>query len=925
MDRLSFLALLLRPSSNGQDADLADLVRAGLEREGTGGDWEVRLDGMWCAVYPPGHRMRDQGWKLHISATPSSASAVLERVFGVLVRHGCAFKVAKTLEIVVLLNSRQYSRGGGGKFMTVYPDDDEQFCRLAAELDAATAGLPGPAILSDRPYRAGSLVHYRYGGFVGRMVLSNDSDYRPMLQGPDGSLVEDRRDAWFAPPAWARSPLDEDQPAPEPAGAPEPVLLGGRFIVREAIRHSNKGGLYLGVDTQTDAEVVIKEARPYIDPDEGGGDVRDMIRHEAEMLDALAPLGIAPRKIALFEQGGHVFLAEELVAGVPLSRWVGEGLNGRPGLAWPLAGRLTRQLAELLALVHAAGLVLRDLSPNNVMVTPSGQLRLVDLELAAAPGATVPRGGTAGFAAPEQMEGAAPAAQADLYSLGTITFILATGTDCVFLEDAPPLRSFQARLEGWLDTTAEHSEAARRLKRLILGLVDPTPERRWDLERVQAFLDAAEQTPAPATPRAEKPQSAGRRLGSGDQQRLITDGVEHLLTSMTPAKQDRLWPSTCFGASTDACNVHHGAAGVLAVLTQAARLAGGDGLWGDAHDRREGVHEALRVACEWIERRLPTEPRLLPGLYFGRSGTAWALFDAARTLADEPMAQRALTFARRIPTSWPNPDVTHGVAGAGLALLYLWQATGSLEFGERAQRCADQLVATADRGPIGVVWTVPASFDSRFAGQTYYGFAHGVAGIAWFLLAAGLATDRRDCLELARAAGETLCAAARHDGDDGATWGEGPHDQAARFAQWCHGSSGVGTFLIRLWQATGDEQFRALAEMAAVAVWRGKWQASSCVCHGLAGNGEFLLDMAAALGDAPYRGWAEEFAAILFARHACRDGRIVIPDESGFSLAADYGVGLAGVVAFLLRLRHGGPRMWMAEPEPSLAAVGAGG
>ncbi|MGH8907357.1 MAG: class IV lanthionine synthetase LanL [Egibacteraceae bacterium] len=902
-----------------QNSEMADMVRAGLEREGAG-DWRVRFDGMWCGVHPPAHRMREQGWKLHVSATRYSATAVLERTLGVLVRHGCAFKVARSLELVTLLNSRQYPRGGSGKFMTVYPDSDEQFCRLAEELDAATAGLAGPVILSDNPYRHGSLVHYRYGAFVVQRVLTNDSDYRMVLHGPDGSLVEDRRDAWFNPPAWAVSPLEADQPT-EQTAATGPVLLGGRFVVRQAIRHTNKGGVYHATDTQTEAEVVIKQARPHVESSGDGSDIRDWLRHEARMLDALAPLGVAPRKVALFEQDGHVFLAEELVDGIPLGRWASQQLaadhSGVPGLAWPLAATLTRQLVELLAAVHTAGLVLRDFTPNNVLIAPDGRLRLVDLEMAAPPRTAGFTGGTAGFAAPEQLAGAVPTVDADLFSLGAVIFVLATGAGPAFLDDEPFARSVHARLQGWLDAMAECSESAARLRPLIIGLTEEAPERRWDLVRVRAFLDEQVQEPAPVT--LSGAGLVGRRLGPADQQRLITDGLEHLLVSMTPENYDRLWPSSCLGSTTDPCNMHHGAAGVVAVLTAALALEPRDGTL----DLGERVRDALRVACAWIERRLPADPLLLPGLYFGRAGTAWALYDTARALGDEGMTQRAIELAKRIPIAWPNPDVTHGVAGAGLAQLHLWQATGDTEFRQRVERCADHLIASVERQPAGVVWTVPVSFDSRFAGATYYGFAHGSAGIAWFLLAAGLATDRDDCLELARAAGETLCAAARLDDGGGATWGEGPTDQAGRLVYWCHGSSGIGTFLIRLWQACGDERFRELAEMAAVTAARGKWQASPAVCHGLAGNGEFLLDMAAALDESRYQVWAEEFAAVLWVRHVVREGRMVVPDDTGVGFSADYGVGLAGAVAFLLRLRHGGPRMWMAEPTSSLVAVGA--
>lgn len=708
------------------------------------------------------------------------------------------------------------------------------------------------------------------------------------------------------------------------------MLLADRFVVRQAIRHTNKGGVYLAKDTLTDTDVIIKEGRPYVETIKSKGadwDVRDMLRREARNLDTLASLGVAPRKIELFEQGGHLFLAEEFIAGIPLRIWTMVQARPGPGLPWPLAGVQMQRLAELVAVVHGARLVLRDLTPANVMVVHDSELRIVDLELAVPPGTPVVTGGTPGYVAPEHLAGAIPEVEADLYSLGAIAFVLATGTDPNFLEDQPMVRSAQQRVEYWLDVAiAEHSEAARRLRPLILGLMEPDPGQRWSLERARALLDKLLEEPLdePLDERGRTPASAtragglvanGRRLEPSDRQRLVEDGLEHLLASMIPEATGRLWPPHCGSEAFDPCNVHDGAAGILAVLTLAARF--------DRTDLGVRLRQAVRTASAWIEQRLPAEPKLLPGLHFGRSGTAWALFDAARLLGDEPMAQRAIALAKLVPTSWPNPDVTHGVAGAGLAGLFFWQATGDAEFAERVQRCADELVATAQREPSGVVWTVPTSFDSRFAGSTHYGFAHGVAGIAWFLLAAGLATGRDDCLELARAAGETLSAVARRDDDGGATWPSDTGDEAGGWVHWCHGSSGVGTFLIRLWQATGDNHFRELAETAAVAVRRGRWQASSVVCHGLAGNGEFLLDMAAALDESRYQEWAEELGVALFAQHAYREGRIVVPDDTGTGLAVGYGVGLAGVVAFMLRLRHGGPRMWMVDPVPLPATVGA--
>ncbi|HEX5497472.1 MAG TPA: hypothetical protein VFX70_23185, partial [Mycobacteriales bacterium] len=299
-------------ATTGDDlvAGVRDLIAPVAGRDG----WRLRARGPWWLVLPPGHRPREQGWKLHLSATVGDAAAVLRAAAGVLIDEGCAFKFAATLRTVRLIDGRGADRSSAGKFLTAYPDDDDQFRRLAAHLHAVTGGLAGPVILSDRPYRPGSLVHYRFGGFHSRSVLDNDGTYRPVLTAPDGTVVEDRREARFAPPAWATAPLPDPPPRPPataagsdrgPLGGPlsgrfsgrfrgsdriggRAVLLGGRFVVREAIRHSTKGGVFLAEDTLASPEpgspagpdrvagtVVIKQARPHTECDGTGQDSRD--------------------------------------------------------------------------------------------------------------------------------------------------------------------------------------------------------------------------------------------------------------------------------------------------------------------------------------------------------------------------------------------------------------------------------------------------------------------------------------------------------------------------------------------------------------------------------------------------------------------------------------------------------------------------
>jgi len=151
------------------------LLDEALRRARLADRWRTADDGrFWCHVQPVDGEEPAQGWKLHVSATPASAAAVLERSLPVLLGGDSGFKFARTPDHVARLNARHTPRGHSGKFLTVYPRTDDEAVRLAAALHEATAGLPGPRVLSDRPYTPDSLVHYRYGAFIEQRRISND-------------------------------------------------------------------------------------------------------------------------------------------------------------------------------------------------------------------------------------------------------------------------------------------------------------------------------------------------------------------------------------------------------------------------------------------------------------------------------------------------------------------------------------------------------------------------------------------------------------------------------------------------------------------------------------------------------------------------------------------------------------------------------
>jgi lantibiotic modifying enzyme len=266
-------------------------------------------------------------------------------------------------------------------------------------------------------------------------------------------------------------------------------------------------------------------------------------------------------------------------------------------------------------------------------------------------------------------------------------------------------------------------------------------------------------------------------------------------------------------------------------------------------------------------------------------------------------------MARRIPTVTPNPDVCHGTAGAGLAQLYFWEQTKTEQFLNRAVHCADKLIDTVEQDGHNVLWRIPGAFNSTLAGTLHYGYAHGVAGIGAFLLSVGRATGNATYRELAYHAAETLISVA-HVEDGAAQWPIGPNEPTLK-SNWCSGSSGVGSFLIRVWQENGDEQALALSEKAAVAIRSRRWHSGTAQCHGLAGDGEFLLDLAEITGKDEYRRWASELAQSIYVRHLVMSGRILVPDDSGVAVSSAFNTGSGGALAFLHRLGQGGDRFWI--------------
>ncbi|HEY5835762.1 class III lanthionine synthetase LanKC [Streptomyces sp.] len=854
--------------------------------------WTLGRRGYWMLATPPGVETVAQGWKLHVAATSQHSVEMLRLALPVLRDAGVHFKFLMDREAVQECNGKTAPRGASGKFITVYPADEAEFRKVGSALTEALAGFEGPYILSDRRYPGSRAVYYRYGGFATTSRLTSIGMKELLIRTPDGSEVVDIRHPYWHTPPWATDPFAPGTVAPsagDTADALPPGLADGRFTVTSALSFSNRGGIYRGVDNETGADVILREARPGVEIGRDGIDAADLLRHEYDLLVALEDTGLFVRPVAFFTQWEHAFLVEEYVEGIHLGALsIAEnpvyGLRLDPGRLADYYERfrgLWTQVAEAIAACHERGIVLCDLSPTNIMVTPDDRIRIIDLESAYFEGAAPGADSGAALFTPGMVTRRARVTgkgdrRNDYYGLGGIMLVsVMVCHQADILDPTVPRRLF-AEVAADLDLPAE-------LVSLIGDLYDedvPAPEPADLLRRIEAipFATAWRRPPPLALPARPDPAATAdlhKRIGA------VLDGVaDHLVGAADPTRADRLFPADLLVFLTNPLSLAHGAYGSLYALHRLGR-------------------EVPDPLLGWALRQPTDHASMPPGLYYGLAGVAWA--QSALGLPD--LAVRTLRSAGDHPLLDGEPGIVTGTAGFGMACLRLWADTGREEFLDRARAVGARLAATASRDAGLAHWALAS-------GRRPVGYAEGAAGVALFLLELHRATGDQPMLELGRAALDfDLAQAQAQPGGPMSFPAQVPtDDEPVRVLRhyWDEGTAGVLTSALRYYRFSGDSGLREAVARLLPDVRR-KHTVFPQLFHGTSGLGNALLDAYEILGDPELLGDAQRIASAVLCTAIERPEGIVFPGEQTVRESCDLASGSAGVALFLDRVRHARP------------------
>ncbi len=271
--------------------------------------------------------------------------------------------------------------------------------------------------------------------------------------------------------------------------------VGGRYVLGEPLGRGGMAEVHRATDRRLNRLVAVKRLAPELAADPIA---QTRFRREAQAAASLNHPAIA----AVFDTGEDVdpvtgasipFIVMELVEG-PTLRQV---LADQGHLSPERALTLVREVLDALTHSHAAGIVHRDIKPANVMLTPAGQVKVMDFGIARAVDDSTSGGltqtaavvGTAHYLSPEQARGERVDRRSDLYAAGCLLYALLVGTP-PFVGDSSLSVAYQHVREP-ADPPSRHVPGIDpEIDALVAKSLAKDPEQRYqDAAEMQTDID----------------------------------------------------------------------------------------------------------------------------------------------------------------------------------------------------------------------------------------------------------------------------------------------------------------------------------------------------------------------------------------------------------------------------------------------------
>ncbi len=249
-----------------------------------------------------------------------------------------------------------------------------------------------------------------------------------------------------------------------------------KYEIREEIGHGGMATVYRAHDTRLDRPVALKIMHPHL---QAAHEARVRFAREARSVAKLKHPNILDIYDYSGEESEESYIAAELLTG-PTLRIFGETT---PEIPAEVAACITIELARALSAAHAAGVIHRDVKPENVLLHEDRMVKLTDFGIAQMVGgqsftATGQILGSPGHMAPEQVEGADCDARTDIFSLGTVLYFLAVGR--LPFSGRNPHHVLKRIMDGeYLDPLRARPTIGGRMRAIIVKSLAHDPDDRY--------------------------------------------------------------------------------------------------------------------------------------------------------------------------------------------------------------------------------------------------------------------------------------------------------------------------------------------------------------------------------------------------------------------------------------------------------------
>jgi DNA-binding response OmpR family regulator/predicted Ser/Thr protein kinase len=246
-------------------------------------------------------------------------------------------------------------------------------------------------------------------------------------------------------------------------------LLGGRYEKIKKLGQGNFGEVWQVMDTEA-----LGQERRYVAKIPFLKSANAKFRKEAAICQKLDPHPGVARLIDTLEDDGKLIIIQEYVEG----RTLGDMLDQE--LPRPLVERIILQLIEVVAHAHKHRIMHRDIKPNNIIIQPNGNLKLLDFGVAKMLGEkeiSATMVGSRPFMAPEQIMGQSER-RSDIWAIGVLMYLLYTG-ELPFYSEVEKLLIDQILEQEPVPPREENPEIPAALEAIILKCLKKNLEERY--------------------------------------------------------------------------------------------------------------------------------------------------------------------------------------------------------------------------------------------------------------------------------------------------------------------------------------------------------------------------------------------------------------------------------------------------------------